>query len=532
MYFYGPEKFDLAAIRSMLEKTNGLSLVGEISLHQEFLDTFDWRLFNAQGYLIREQHGQENRFLWRHLMDDSLQGSVTLHRASPVFAADFPASPIQKRLEKITSMRRLLSVLRLKTHRLEFHALDREQKKTATLCLDRNDISCPKGNAGTETEWSLQLLPVRGYEKECTKIARKLEQMGFRRRKTPYIHETLERFGVTPGVYSSKLNIKLAGEAAAAKTTTKILKTLFATMQENEAGTIADLDSEFLHDYRVAVRRTRSALSQIKEVYGEAETNKWKDAFAWLGQITGPTRDLDVYLLKFEDYRALLPEEYRNSLGDLKKFLTRKQVTEQKKLARALGTVKYKDLLGGYQAFLDSDDKGKGKNAGQPISELASQRIWKTFRRIVQEGKAITDESPAEDLHELRKTGKKLRYLMEFFQSLYPAAEIKKLISGLKLLQENLGDFQDYEVQAQSIAGFSEEMQENNLGDAQTFMAMGILASHLLEGQATARRDFSARFKAFDSPEAELAFKQLFGPENRKSRKKSSPKSSKGKSPS
>ncbi|MFC7048456.1 CHAD domain-containing protein [Emcibacter nanhaiensis] len=523
MYFYGPENFDLAAIRNKLEKINGLSLIRELPLHQDFLDTFDWRLFNAQGYMIREQHGQENRYLWRHLTDDGLQGSITLHREAPAFAWDFPASPIQKRLAKILAMRRLLPVLKLTTQRLEYYALDSEEKKTATLYLDQNQITCPNGAADTVSEWSLQLLPVKGYEKEAGKIARRLQQIGFGRRKHPYLHETLQRFGVTPGTYSSKLNIKLDSSAPAAKATTAILKTLFATMQENEAGTIADLDSEFLHDYRVAVRRTRSALSQIKGVFGEAETNRWKEQFAWLGQITGPTRDLDVYLLKFENYRGLLPEEYRGSLEDLKKFLVQKQAAEQKTLARTLGTAKYKKLLDDYRAFLEDDDKGAAPNADLAIRELASRRIWKTFQRIVQEGKAITDESPAEDLHELRKTGKKLRYLMEFFQSLYPPGEVKNLIAGLKLLQENLGDFQDYEVQAQSITGFSEEMQQKNMGNAQTFMAMGILASHLIEGQMAARREFADRFTSFDSPEAEQKFRQLFGPRKKKSAKGKSP---------
>ena len=42
------------------------------------------------------------------------------------------------------------------------------------------------------------------------------------------------------------------------------------TLRINEDGVRKDLDSEFLHDFRVAVRRTRSALSQIKGVFPAA----------------------------------------------------------------------------------------------------------------------------------------------------------------------------------------------------------------------------------------------------------------------
>ena len=41
---------------------------------------------------------------------------------------------------------------------------------------------------------------------------------------------------------------------------------LLKAIKDNEQGTIADTDSEFLHDFRVAVRRTRTGLSQLKVV--------------------------------------------------------------------------------------------------------------------------------------------------------------------------------------------------------------------------------------------------------------------------
>ena len=55
------------------------------------------------------------------------------------------------------------------------------------------------------------------------------------------------------------------------------------------------------------------------------------------------------------------------------------------------------------------------------MQSLASHRITRVYRKMVRMGSAIDDDSPAEDLHELRKVGKELRYLLEFFASLYPA---------------------------------------------------------------------------------------------------------------
>lgn len=43
-----------------------------------------------------------------------------------------------------------------------------------------------------------------------------------------------------------------------------IYRQLLRTIQMNECNTVADIDSEFLHDFRIAIRRTRAGLSQIK----------------------------------------------------------------------------------------------------------------------------------------------------------------------------------------------------------------------------------------------------------------------------
>ena len=75
-----------------------------------------------------------------------------------------------------------------------------------------------------------------------------------------------------------------------------VLHRLLDTMLANETGTREDIDSEFLHDFRVSVRRTRSAISQIKGVIPQKILDRFRPEFTWLGQITGPTRDMDVYL--------------------------------------------------------------------------------------------------------------------------------------------------------------------------------------------------------------------------------------------
>ena len=71
---------------------------------------------------------------------------------------------------------------------------------------------------------------------------------------------------------------------------------------------------------------------------------------------------------------------------------------------------------------------------------------------------AITDETPSEALHELRKNCKKLRYLIEFYRSIYSEKDVKPAIKALKILLDNLGLFQDLEVQANKLREFAHQM--------------------------------------------------------------------------
>ncbi len=99
--------------------------------------------------------------------------------------------------------------------------------------------------------------------------------------------------------------------------------------------------------------------------------------------------------------------------------------------------------------------KLEGRRSGGGSGRAENLKILK---RALRQGKALTDDSPASAVHELRITCKKLRYMMEFFKSLYPAAEIDELTGALKELQDNLGDFQDYEVHRVELYEFAEEM--------------------------------------------------------------------------
>ena len=157
------------------------------------------------------------------------------------------------------------------------------------------------------------------------------------------------------------------------------------------------------------------------------------------------------------------------------------------------------------------DDRVRtGPDANLPAIELASLRIWRAFRRVLKKGSAIGQDSPPEPLHRLRIDCKKLRYLLEFFRSLYDDDEIARLVRALKQLQDNLGDFNDLVVQRAKLREFGRGMVAERTGSAPTLMAMGRLVADLEARQEKERRLFHKRFAEFSNRDNQRRFRRLF----------------------
>jgi CHAD domain-containing protein len=145
------------------------------------------------------------------------------------------------------------------------------------------------------------------------------------------------------------------------------------------------------------------------------------------------------------------------------------------------------------------------------VARLAASRIGRAHRRVLRDGSAITATSPPESLHELRKRCKELRYLLEFFGSLYDPGQHWQAVRELKALQDCLGEFQDTQVQHEEIRVFAAQMMEQRAAPAATLLAMGEIAAGLAAAQQKARSEFAGRFRDFASPDGQNRIRALTG---------------------
>jgi CHAD domain-containing protein len=289
-------------------------------------------------------------------------------------------------------------------------------------------------------------------------------------------------------------------------------------MKANEAGLKADIDTEFLHDYRIAIRRTRSALSQIRNVFPVDVTEHFKSSFRTLGQRTNDLRDLDVYLLSEDEFEARLPAVMGEDIVPLFDYLRllREQALEE--VRKGLSSREYAQALGEWEAFLNEpiSKKATGANGTMPIVDLARKRIYKRYRRVIKDGDYILTHTQDQLLHALRIECKKLRYLMEFFASLFPRKKMARLIKQLKKLQDNLGDFNDLSVQQDYLMHMAEELPLDDPRSRKALVATGYLVENLGYQQRTVKANFAKTFTEFASPANQALFRRLFATKGKK----------------
>jgi CHAD domain-containing protein len=475
-------------------------------------DTFDWALYLAGGVLERRSGTPLPMLIWQDLSGER-EPLFQAAPAKPAFAADLPSGVVRAHIAGIVGIRRLLAVIGLETQVHSLRLCNEDDKTVVRLRIEEPRFRDPVAGTEGDLPARLSLLPVRGYEDERTAALTLLtDTLGLVPAERPRLLDALAAAGRRPADYTSKLDHRLDPQDRADRVAKRIHLALLEILEANLPGTRRNLDTEFLHDLRVATRRTRSLLGQLTRVFKEEDTARFKAGFAWLQQTTGPVRDLDVYLLDFDGYLANLPAQLRPHLEHLRSFLLSHYADEQRRLAHLLGSERFATLMREWRDFLEASvpEHPEPVNAARSIKAVADDRIWRLVKRVRREGRAIRPESPSEDLHELRKSCKKLRYLMEFFQSLYPEEEIRGLVRVLKILLDNLGGYQDLAVQAAHLRELAQRMRDEGQGDTDTLLAIGALIGNLLARQQAARAAFGEVFEGFLGEEHHRTFRALF----------------------
>ena len=479
-----------------------------VSLRRLWLDTFDWRLYRSgltleqisrrgatdlvltgrDGTILTADHGGSGPLKW------------------PGRLEALPLGPLRDHLGPVVGVRALMPAARAVSSVREMRVLNSDEKTIARISVDRMSVTYPE--AGTVPP-RVAVTALRGYQPQALRLIDQLAAApGFADGSSSGLEAALAAVGRRPGDYSGKVNVLLTPRMPASAAMAMLLTALLDTLEANVNGTVRDIDTEFLHDLRIAVRRTRSALKLAGDALPGGVAGRFRPEFKWLGDLTTPTRDLDVYLLGFSDMAASLVAATAAELQPFHDHLRGNRAAEQRLLARGLRSARFARLTGQWRQALTAAATARTRPS---TARLAASRIARAHRRVLRDGNAINATSPPESLHELRKRCKELRYLLELFGSLYDPGEQWRAVRELKSLQDCLGEFQDTQVQHEELRAFAEQMMTERTAPAATLLAMGEIAAGLIIRQRQARSEFAGRFRDFASPASQGRIRTLIG---------------------
>jgi CHAD domain-containing protein len=479
------------ASRAPLERdlvAAGYSLEPAVRSSTTVLDTFDGRL-DAAG--LRLDHTASGLALH----DEEGRPARAVAATVPRFAGDLERGPLRSRLAGIIEVRALLPLATVTTTARRAERRNSDGKVTSAVTIHDDLATDGVAHPG----WLVTLEELTGYAKPGDRARDVVSPHVTEAVGSDAVDAVLTLAGVHRGGCHVEPGIELADDLPAVEGFRLVLANLDDALEANRPGTVDDLDSEFLHDLRVAVRRSRSILRHGRAVLGP-------DVLAWaepglklVGNVTGPPRDLDVQALEWDTAVAVLDDDDRRALEPLHRQLLRDRAAAHAELAAHLGAGDVSDLLRRWHDTVHApmDVAHAGPKGGDPLLKVVRTRVKRAQSRVLEQGRAITPETPADAVHEVRKDAKKLRYLLECFADLFPDSGRKAFVKRLKNLQDLLGEHQDAEVQAAELRHAAERLPAAT--DTATYVAVGRLVEHLERTRQAARDGFADRFAEYDS---------------------------------
>ncbi|AMM18720.1 metal-binding protein (plasmid) [Burkholderia sp. PAMC 28687] len=194
----------------------------------------------------------------------------------------------------------------------------------------------------------------------------------------------------------------------------------------------AEPDAEKLHKLRVSLRQLRTLLWAYRPLLNSTFDSQQRAIYKFLANAAGSTRDWDILIG--------LVEEHVNE--EMLSILLQRRAEAAKQSSETLSHANIKNVL--RDALSESNRELNTAAQRTVLKKFARKRLSSARlalrKRIKKASRARhSDYSP---FHEVRKAGKKVRYLVEFFDPLL-AEKQRGELKGLKRLQKRFGALND-----------------------------------------------------------------------------------------
>lgn len=245
---------------------------------------------------------------------------------------------------------------------------------------------------------------------------------------------------------------------------------------------------EGVHQMRVGVRRLRAAISLFSEILEDRETNAIKSELKWLTLELGPAREFQVFLT-----RVVQPASRHHArligMRRLSRDLAAQRRSSEARARDAVQSERFRDLLLRLAAWLEIGDWRHPQadlvreRADMPIAISAAAELTRRSKKLRKKGRRLA-KLDQHRRHKLRIHAKKLRYAVEFFETIFSGKKISRLrkmfLSALEEIQDCLGELNDIATHENLTARIATSPVANAQGNERSrrAFAAGVLTGH------------------------------------------------------
>ncbi len=485
-----PRDMDTAAIIELLSGEGNVRAEAPVKGLRQWLDSHDWRVHGSGQMLERYGGvGQMRLRLSRHDEPGAVIETHSPEHCGDVFA--LPSAVLQRRLAGTLGLRSLLARCEVSGTVQVLNVLDRREKIIA-----RAEIWRPLRRG----DLFVRITPLRGYATTARRLAKSLcRGDGARRDEPDPLLAVAATLDIAPGDYPPWKFTGLATDARTDDVLMSLLAHYARIMDLNVVGMGKALDSEFLHQFRIGIRRSRALLRHSPGTLAAGGLQPLVDNLVWLGAQTSVVRDADVHALVFPDYIGALDMADREALAPMMALVADERARAQRKFAATIDSHRFRSLWRAWLRFVgERAPRASRQPMGrQPLCAVAPGFIAASARTVVRRGRRIDNRSEPQAYHNVRKSCKNMRYMIDAYEFSIPGMSLKRAVKSLKSLQELLGEHQDLDVHHGALRELHEVMARTGDLPGETHRAMeALLASMSTRAQAIRER-FPDEFAAF-----------------------------------
>jgi CHAD domain-containing protein len=470
-----------------------------------YFDTFDWRLYRA-GLQLAADGGAL-----------SLRDSTTMEviaegkwrtPAAPRFARDLEPAALRDRVAAVTEPRQLMEVVRARV--VVHEALARDTRGRVVARVRSEAATVRRGGKPRISRVVLLGIPQETKRVRAGEPLRTaLTAAGYRPEAATAYDRVLALAGIRPAAYAPRPRIEVDVAVSLRVATAAIFRHLARVMERNEPGVREGVDPEFLHDYRVALRRTRTGLAEFKGVFLAEEARSFRERFASLSRPSGRVRDLDVHLLRRAEYAEWVPEAFGSGFAPVFASLAREREARRAQLLAILAGRDYAALKRDWKRALASLAAGTPAGVASdepalPTVRAVAARRYARLRSLAASTDALDDAA----LHRARVQSKRLRYVLEFFA--HPLGEAADdAILAVERLQDALGAHHDAGVLLSLLGEQARAIPAGDRDAVARGAALGALMARLEARRAKWRRRAGRSLGSLMDRKSERVFERV-----------------------